>query len=126
MEARLRSVETAVRDAGFAVGRGGPPIPGISLSVPAPRWSPLHGTVEEHGHGRQLVRWRVAPTIWIGSPILVALLSLVVVGALRDGAWPAAAVAAALVALVVARTVLDTGQAVGAALGRVEPRPMVP
>ncbi len=68
----------------------------------------------------------MAPTIWIGSPILVALLSLVVVGALRDGAWPAAAVAAALVALVVARTVLDTGQAVGAALGRVEPRPMVP
>jgi hypothetical protein len=127
MEARLRSVETAVRDAGFAVGRGGA-TDAWDLEVRAGAFggAMLNGTVEEHGHGRQLVRWRVTPTIWIGSPILVAVLSLVVVGALRDGAWPAAAVAAALVALVVARTVLDAGQALGAAFGRGEPVPTPP
>jgi GT2 family glycosyltransferase len=127
MEARLRSVETTVRDAGYAVGRGGA-TDDWDLEVRAGAFggARLRGTVEEHGHGRQLVRWRVTPTIWSGSPIVLAVLSIVVLGALRDGAWLAASVAATLVAVLIARTVLDAGDAVQATFVPAEPAPTAP
>jgi hypothetical protein len=110
MEARLRKVERSLLAAGFAVERGGA-TDGWDLDIRGGAFggARLLGTIEEHGQGRQLVRWLVRPRVWIGS--IVAVLGLLGLGAMAaiDGrALPAAALAA-VAAIVIVRTVMDAG-----------------
>jgi hypothetical protein len=73
----------------------------------------LLGTIEEHGHGRQVVRWLIWPRPWIGSLIAVAgALALSTLAAL-DGGLLAAGVLAVIAGFVGFRTILDMGQGVG-------------
>jgi glycosyltransferase involved in cell wall biosynthesis len=83
----------------------------------------LRHAIEEHGAGRQLVRYRVWPRVslfGLGLPFLLGLLAALAFG---DGAWPAAAplgvsaVAGALHAL------RECGCAYGAMVGAVEMDP---
>jgi O-antigen biosynthesis protein len=43
--------------------------------------------IEEHGEGRQLVRFRVWPTVAPLAPVLVAVVTALAWGAARDGIW---------------------------------------
>jgi GT2 family glycosyltransferase len=62
----------------------------------------LRMAIEEHGAGRQLVRFRVWPRMW-GGTALVAALALLAAGAAHDGAWAACCLLGGLAALVVGR-----------------------
>jgi O-antigen biosynthesis protein len=127
MEARLRLVERTLGEAGLAVGRGGGTDDwDLEVRPGAMGGARLLGTIEEHGHGRQLVRWRVTPTIWSGSLVVLAALLVLTIGALRDGAWPAAAVSAAVTVAIIVRTILDAGSAVHAIGSAVDRPPAVP
>lgn len=127
MEARLRHVERTLGEAGLAVGRGGGTDDwDLEVRPGAMAGARLLGTIEEHGHGRQLVRWRVTPTIWSGSLVVLAAFLVLTIGALRDGAWPAAAVSAAVTVAISVRTILDAGSAVQAIGSAVDRPPAVP
>jgi hypothetical protein len=69
--------------------------------------------VEEHGHGRQLLRFRVwgrASRTPIGLAILLAVLAA---GAVHDGAWTAALTLIAGSALATLRVLEDAAAATG-------------
>jgi O-antigen biosynthesis protein len=71
--------------------------------------------IEEHGGGRQLVRFRVWPRpTWTGLLSCVLLAALAIAAAL-GGASPAAAVLGLFFALVVSATALDCARAIGSA-----------
>ena len=124
LEARLRAVEGRLVEQGLAVRRGGA----------TDRWdlearngtfasARLLGAVEEHGHGRQMIRWRswprIAPVPIVGAVVL-AVLGLLAMG---DGALPAAGVLIALTAVVAIRTLLDASDAVSAITVAAGPQP---
>jgi hypothetical protein len=69
--------------------------------------------VEEHGHGRQLVRFGFRPRPTRGSPLLAAFFALAGIAAALGGAFAAAAVLAAVLALVVGVTARDCARAAG-------------
>ncbi len=68
MEARLRVVEERLIESGAAVRRGGD-YDSWDLEVRTGSFASarLIGTVEEHGHGNQMVRWRVWPRVSVGG-----------------------------------------------------------
>jgi len=116
----LAALERRLRAAGLGVRRGGP----------CDRWdlearvgglgaARLLLAVEEHGHGRQLFRWRVtprpAPAALGAAALLVALAAL----AATDGARLVAGCLGAGGALLGARAVLDAGRALAALLAGV-------
>jgi glycosyl transferase family 2 len=115
MEARLRNVERSLMAAGFAVQPGGA-TDGWDLDIRAGAFggARLLGTIEEHGQGRQLVRWLVRPRVWVGS--VVAVLGLIGLGAMAaiDGSAVPAAALAAVAATIIVRTVMDAGGSVAA------------
>ncbi len=83
----------------------------------------LRHTIEEHGAGRQLVRYRVWPRAsWfaLGLPILLGLLTAL---ALRDGAWPAALMLGVLAAGGAIHALWECGCATGTILRATEARP---
>jgi len=92
-DARLRSIEAALRAAGACVLRGGPhdswDLEVRGGFVGAAR---MLMAVEEYGGGRQLVRLRSWPEIPAPGPILSVGLAAVALAAMHDRAWPAAAV----------------------------------
>lgn len=60
----LRELEGALQNAGAAVSRGGPfDRWDLRVRVGALGAARVRMAIEEHGHGRQLVRYRIAPTI---------------------------------------------------------------
>jgi hypothetical protein len=72
----------------------------------------LRATVEEHGHGRQLLRFRIWPR-W--SPAVASVLGLFAVGALvaaRIGDLPSAALLLAAVGALALRSLQEVGAAV--------------
>jgi glycosyltransferase involved in cell wall biosynthesis len=71
--------------------------------------------IEEHGHGRQLVRFRVWPRPGRAALLSSAFLAAVVIDAASDGAPHAAAVLGFLLALVAGATALDCARAIGSA-----------
>ena len=110
MENRLRTLEEQLVATGTATRRGGPTDAwDIEARTGAFGSARLLGTVEEHGHGRQMVRWRIQPRVprWVvASALSLFLLASL---ALLDDAFIAAIVLAALGVVVTGRSVLDVG-----------------
>jgi hypothetical protein len=71
--------------------------------------------IEEHGAGRQLVRFRVWPTVAPMAPMFAAAVTALAWGATRDGVWPVYALLAASGVL----TVLGALRYCAAAMGEV-------
>ena len=116
-DVRLRGVEGRIRETGAVVLRGGD-FDRWDLEVRAGLLggARLRSMVEEHGSGRQLVRYAVTPDV-SGTALLVvlAILGLAALAAL-DGAWLAAGVLAVVGVSLLTRLLLEAGRAV-AALG---------
>ena len=68
--------------------------------------------IEEHGSGRQMVRFRVSPVMSRAVVVLMTVIGLLAVGALADGAWTAGVVLVGGVVALVARALHE--YAVGA------------
>jgi GT2 family glycosyltransferase len=120
---RPGDVEERLLAAGAPVERGGH-FDRWDLEV---RGGPLgrarfRAAVEEHGAGRQLVRYRIWPVL---HPVLpLAAVALVVVGALAVSAVPVVAVACVVAAVLLSvRSLYDAARAVGALLEAVAPVP---
>jgi hypothetical protein len=115
MEARLRQVERDLEAAGVAVMRGGPTDRwDLGVRIGAFGRARSLGTIEEHGNGRQMVRWRIWPRPWPGSVAAAAGAAGLGVLAAVDGGLVAAAGMAMIAGSIVVRTVVDLGQGVAA------------
>jgi GT2 family glycosyltransferase len=127
MEARLRTVEARVVASGTASTRGGP-TDGWDLEARTASFGSgrLLGTVEEHGHGRQMVRWRLWPHIPPISIMAVAILLGLATVAAIDGRIGPALVLALIAAFVVVRIVLDAGNGLAVLATSVDPAGPVP
>jgi glycosyltransferase involved in cell wall biosynthesis len=115
MEARLRKVEEGLIASGAAVRRGGD-TDAWDLEVRTGSFASarISGAVEEHGHGNQMVRWRIWPRIWLGS-VIAGLATLgISLWAFDDGAALVGALALVVLAIIGFRSVLDAGQALAA------------
>jgi O-antigen biosynthesis protein len=101
---RLQAIESMLRAAGACVFRGGDfdhwdlEVRGGMLGA-----ARLQMAVEEHGLGRQLVRFRVWPRASTAGLVVTALFAATGIGAALDGAWAAAAILGVIPLLVVAR-----------------------
>ena len=75
---------------------------------------------EEHGGGRQMMRFRVSPK-WSRFAVLPAVLfaGISIVSA-ADGAWLVSTLCAVVFVLIVARTLLESGAAIGALCDRLQ------
>jgi GT2 family glycosyltransferase len=100
---RLQSIEATLRTAGACVFRGGDfdrwdlEVRGGMLGA-----ARLRMAVEEHGLGRQLVRFRIWPRPSHAGLALAAVFSAIAAGAALDGAWAAAAILGSIPVLVAA------------------------
>ena len=80
--------------------------------------------IEEHGAGKQRVRWRLWAHASAAGVAAAAIFSALALGAALDQAWLAATALAAISAALAWRTAIDCGAALGAlerALRRIEP-----
>ena len=117
---RLQQIESNLRAQGACVARGGdfdrwdlevrPNLLGAAR---------LRMAVEEHGLGRQLVRFRVWPKPSALVLLLVALFCGLAAGAALDGAWAGAVVLAATAVILAARTLQDLAASTGTLLAPV-------
>lgn len=121
-DARLLALEDGLRRRGACVVRGGD----------FDRWDlEVRGgllgsarvlmTVEEHGGGKQLARFRTWPKFATKGLVLIGALAFVSMWAVSDGAWVAAACLGALAFFLTARACLDCGAAMSTLL-RLEAR----
>ena len=105
---RLYAIETTLRTAGACVFRGGDfnrwdlEVRGGLLGA-----SRLRMAVEEHGLGRQLVRFRVWPRLSKVGFVLTAMFAALASVAALDGAWMAAGVLGVVALLVAGRMVAE-------------------
>jgi GT2 family glycosyltransferase len=105
---RLEAIEGALRTAGACVFRGGDfnrwdlELRGGLLGA-----ARLRMAVEEHGLGRQLVRFRIWPRPATAGLVLAALFSAMATGAAFDGARAAAVIFVLVSACVIANLVAD-------------------
>jgi GT2 family glycosyltransferase len=114
-EERLRAVEAAVRTARLASARGGDFDRWDLEARPGPLGSArLLMTTEEHGHGRQLVRFRIWPRPSTVAGMLGMALLAVAGWAVADRAWLAAGVLGAAGVEVLRRVAVQCGAAVAA------------
>lgn len=110
----LGEVEQTLRASGAAVLRGGDfdswdlEIRGGLLG-----WARLQAGIEEHGAGRQLVRFRIWPQLASAGTVLILLFAALSLAAAIDDSWAAAAILAVLGLLVGGRAVYDAGAATG-------------
>jgi len=90
--ARLQSIEETLRAEGAAGIRGGD-YDRWDLEVRGGLFGAarLLATTEEHGAGRQLVRFRLWPTCSVKGVVLILCLIALAVGAAYDHAWSSAA-----------------------------------
>jgi O-antigen biosynthesis protein len=116
LESWVGSLEDALREGGTVAMRGGD----------FDRWDlELRGgllgrariltAVEEHGHGRQLVRFGFRPRLTWGALYLVAFFALTAIAAAFAGASAAAALLGLFLTLVVGVTARDCARAAGSA-----------
>ena len=80
----------------------------------------LRLAVEEHGGGKQLLRWRVWPHVSTGLLIASAILAALAFRAAKDHARIAAAALGGCVILVLLRAAVECARAMGAARGALE------
>jgi O-antigen biosynthesis protein len=76
--------------------------------------------VEEHGLGRQLVRFRVWPRPSMPMVVFCALTAVLSIAAIRDGAWAAAAIIGVLAGVLAARVGNECALATSALLAPIE------
>jgi GT2 family glycosyltransferase len=110
-------IEAALRTAGFSVARGGAwdnwdlEVRGGLLGR-----ARLLAVVEEHGHGRQLWRFRISPRYSALAAAIPAVLAVLAAGAMSQGASVAAALLGAAAVAAIVRSALECGRSVGAFL----------
>ncbi len=120
--ARLHSLEADLRALGTCVCRGGD----------YDRWDlevrgGLFGTarmlmaIEEHGAGKQLVRFRSWPVCSFGGLMLLFLFALLSSGAALDQAWAASVILGGVTTLLALRMLLECANAIAAVLRVLEP-----
>jgi O-antigen biosynthesis protein len=76
--------------------------------------------VEEHGGGKQLLRWHAWPHLSLGFLVVVGVLTALALGAATDHAWTAASVLAGCAILMVLRLGFECARALGSARGALE------
>ena len=110
----LGKVEQTLRASGTAVLRGGDferwdlEVRGGLLAR-----ARLRAGIEEHGAGRQLVRFGIWPRLAFPGLVLTLFFAALSMAAVIDDAWAAAAILAVLGLLVAGRAVYDAGAATG-------------
>ncbi len=114
---RLRSIEEALRSAGARVHRGGDydrwdlevrgGILGVTRTLMA---------IEEHGAGKQLVRFRSWPVCSGKGLVLILLFAILSIGAALDYAWLACASLGIVAMLLALRMLLECVKAIAAIL----------
>lgn len=109
------AVERGLTDGGAIVHRGGD-FDRWDLHVRGGMFGAgrLLAAVEEHGAGRQLIRFRWRPRIRAASLVLILLLVLWAGGAAAAGAWPAAGVGVLVALVATARAAVDCARATAA------------
>jgi hypothetical protein len=106
--ARLQAIEETLQAAGTASGRGGDyerwdlEVRGGILGAVR-----LLATTEEHGAGKQLVRFRLWPKVSVPGLTVILLLLAGAIGAVWDHAWFAAALLLCIAALPACRMVQE-------------------
>jgi O-antigen biosynthesis protein len=111
----LGTLTTAIRKAGFVVAPGGDwdrwdlEVRGGLLGS-----ARLLMATEEHGHGRQLWRFRIWPRWSSFGVTLIAGLGVLTVGAAADRAWSAALILGVAALLLAVRGLADAGTAIAA------------
>jgi hypothetical protein len=117
----LQSLESALRSAQAVVVRGGDfdnwDLDVRSGSLGAVR---LRTAVEEHGAGRQLIRFRLTPRVSRTALLLALLFTLLSLGAWEDGVWWIAGILAVPAAWLVIRIAYDCAVATGVVLSNIE------
>jgi hypothetical protein len=121
MESRLRELEVAIQATGAAVDRGGP-FDRWDLEVRTGPFAAARslGTAEEHGAGRQRVRYRIWPRLSPTGPLIAVGFAILALAALGDQALVAAVILGLLAVLVIGRIVWDLATAQAALLRGVE------
>jgi len=76
--------------------------------------------IEEHGGGKQLVRFRTWPRCSSAGVVIIALFTLLSGGAALDHAWVAAAILGAVAATLALRTLWESSVATSAVLNVVD------
>jgi ABC-type nitrate/sulfonate/bicarbonate transport system ATPase subunit len=122
VEDRLEQLETRLRNAGLRVGRGGD-FDRWDLDV---RGGALAGArvqmaVEEHGGGRQQLRFRVVPRTTPGCLLVLALIGAAAAGAFGAGALPPAIVLTVLAVAFVVVGLVEAASAIAAAEVAIDP-----
>jgi hypothetical protein len=113
----LGSVEAVLRASGAAPIRGGD-YDRWDLELRGGRLGAvrLRMAVEEHGGGKQMVRFRAWPRFWINGTGAVLLLSALSAGAALDHAWFATALLGASAVMLILRMLYETAVAMSAVL----------
>lgn len=118
----LEGIEVALRESGAVSTRGGDydawDLEVRSGTLGSARASML---VEEHGAGKQLVRFRARPRCSAVAVAAVLILSGLAIGAGRDGAWAACAILATFALGIAIRTAQECAAAmtrIGGAIGK--------
>jgi O-antigen biosynthesis protein len=109
------AIERELRDRGAIVHRGGD-FDSWDLHVRGGMLGAgrLLAAVEEHGAGRQLVRFRWRPRIHAASLVLIVPCAALAAAAAATGAWPAAAVGGLVALVAAARATVDCARATAA------------
>jgi hypothetical protein len=117
----LRSVEVALQNSGVVSLRGGD-YDRWDLEVRGGRLGSARTlmTIEEHGGGRQLVRFRTWARSSSTGVLLIAMFVVLCVGAALDHAWISSAILGAVAATLVLRMVWECSIATAFVLGVVE------
>ena len=84
----------------------------------------LRHTIEEHGAGSQLVRYRIWPRIAWPGLVLPLVLGLLATLALNDKAWTGAAILTVLALVAASRALWECGCAAGAIVRAVDVGPV--
>ena len=106
--ARLQTLEAALQADGAAVRRGGD-YDRWDLEVRGGLFGAARTlmTIEEHGSGRQMVRFRSWPKCSTQGLLWIALFAVLAAGAAFDHAWHSATVLGLITALLISRTVQE-------------------
>jgi GT2 family glycosyltransferase len=114
-ERRLETIETALLDQGIRVMRGGD-CDRWDLQVPGGLWGAARGrmTVEEHGGGKQMARFRSWPLIKRRGWLLLTLFAGLAIAAAIVQAWPEAVLMGLAAIVMAAKVFTDCGAAMAA------------
>ena len=121
VESRLKTVESLLESEKAAVRRGGP-FDRWDLEVRTGPFAAARmlATSEEHGAGRQQLRYQLWPRLGWAAPLLCLSFIALSLAAWRADAMFPAAMLGLFAAATLARTILDAGSAMGALLGLVD------